>query len=362
MQPAYRQSASRKHAENGKTKMAAAANTLTIDATALDGINFNTYIADYFTGLQAKSAQYFGGTPDVTQMGTFYVNGTQVLNRYDVAGSDPLTLSAKVLIVGGTEIAYDYMHHGTTFGHGISGFADSLTFGNWIDGTTTGTRGTGASGEIAGLDTGLTITGFNLTAAPGAGTDPATNLVQALYSGARNLDAALIYSLIDDYSLAFNGSAGADTVNGFAFDDQLRGNAGDDVLRGFGGDDSSVGGSGADSLTGGQGNDSLWGQGGKDMLNGGAGDDMLHGGFGADRLVGGAGADTFAFQKKGGIDTVVDFGIGVDKLDVSALGVASLDDFKIVETKKYVQLSAEGTTIRLLGVDADDLVAGDFLF
>lgn len=342
--------------------MAAAANTLTIDATALDGINFNTYIADYFTGLQAKSAQYYGGTPDVTQMGTFYVNGTQVLNRYDVVGSDPLTLSAKVVIVGGTEIAYDYMHHGTQYGHGISGFADSLTFGNWVDGVTTGTRGTGAAGEITGLDTGLTISGFNLTAAPGAGTDPATNLVQALYSGARNLDAALIYGLINDYSLDYSGSAGADIVRGYSFDDTLAGNNGADLVAGRLGDDQLSGGAGADTVNGGEGTDLLAGDAGQDVLRGALGNDILAGGGGADRLIGGKSADTFVFTAKGGVDVIVDFGTGADKIDVSALGLSGLEDFKITEKGNYTQLAAEGTVIRLLGFDADDLRDSHFLF
>ena len=342
--------------------MAAAANTLTIDASALNGFNFGTYIADYFTGLQAKSAQYFGGTPDVTQMGTFYVNGTQVVNRYDVAGTDPLTLSAKVVMVGGEGIAYDFMHHGSSFGHGISGFADSLTFGNWVEGVTTGTRGIGAEGEVTGLETGLTITGFNLTAAPGAGTDPATNLVQALYNGARNLDAAPIYDLMNDYSLNVTASAGADTVQGYSFDDVLSGKGGKDLLRGRLGDDSLLGGAGADTLSGGEGRDVVTGGDAADLLRGGDGNDSLSGGAGADRLTGGKGADVFVFAPKGGIDIITDFRTGADKIDVSALGVDRLKDFKITEKGNYTQLAAEGTVIRLIGFDTDDLRDSHFLF
>ncbi|GHC63379.1 calcium-binding protein [Neogemmobacter tilapiae] len=345
--------------------MAAAANTLTIDATALDGIHFNTYIADYFAGLSGGTQKFYGGTPDAAFGQTYYMNGDQSVYRFKTG--EPAVDSPKAVLVGGDEIAYDFIHHGAANGHGFSGTIDSITFGNWIEGTTTGTQGNGDAGLVTGFENQLILSGFNLVTA--VGTGPGTNnLVHTLHNLLRtgkalgDAEGIGIYDIIDDYSLAFNGSAGQDTVNGFAFDDVLKGNAGADVLRGFGGDDQAIGGIGTDTLTGGEGNDSLWGQGGNDRLNGGAGNDYLHGGFGADRLTGGAGADLFVFQVKGGVDTVVDFGNGADKLDVSALGLSGLADFKITETKKYVQLSAEGTTIRLLGLDADDLSAGDFLF
>jgi Ca2+-binding RTX toxin-like protein len=75
------------------------------------------------------------------------------------------------------------------------------------------------------------------------------------------------------------------------------------VLRGAGGNDT---------LTGGTGNDTLIGFAGADSLTGGAG---------ADSLTGGAGADKFVFNNPNeGIDTITDFTLADDVINVSATG------------------------------------------
>jgi len=68
------------------------------------------------------------------------------------------------------------------------------------------------------------------------------------------------------------------------------------------------------------GNDIVEGKAGNDTLTGGRGNDLLTGGSGADLLVGGAGSDTFVytdFNDKG--DTITDFGVGRDVLDLKTL-------------------------------------------
>ncbi|RZT10670.1 Hemolysin-type calcium-binding repeat-containing protein [Duganella sp. CF402] len=74
------------------------------------------------------------------------------------------------------------------------------------------------------------------------------------------------------------------------------------------------GGSGADVLNGLAGNDTLTGNAGNDKLLGGDGDDLLTGGDGADTLTGGTGADSFVLSSNVGVDTVMDFVSGTDKL------------------------------------------------
>ncbi|WP_420010631.1 M10 family metallopeptidase C-terminal domain-containing protein [Tateyamaria sp.] len=51
---------------------------------------------------------------------------------------------------------------------------------------------------------------------------------------------------------------------------------------------------------------------------GGVGADILVGGSGNDTLTGGAGADVFVFDREAGFDTVIDFEVGTDKIDLSA--------------------------------------------
>ena len=58
-----------------------------------------------------------------------------------------------------------------------------------------------------------------------------------------------------------------------------------------------------------------------------SGDDTIEGGTTDDTLTGGDGADTFVFNQDSGRDTITDFTIGTDKIDLSAFtGITSFDD------------------------------------
>ena len=125
------------------------------------------------------------------------------------------------------------------------------------------------------------------------------------------------------------GRDGDDDLYGGAGDDRLFGEAGRDVLDGGAGFDRLVGGRGDDTLRGGLDDDELRGGGGHDTLLGGDGDDFLHGGGGRDRvdgglgddeLFGGGGRDTFVFGLDHGFDTIQDFDVARDQLDLSAFG------------------------------------------
>ncbi|MGB3409050.1 MAG: calcium-binding protein [Jannaschia sp.] len=56
---------------------------------------------------------------------------------------------------------------------------------------------------------------------------------------------------------------------------------------------------------------------GNDTVRAGAGDDVIFGGLGADDLSGGAGYDVFVMTGDGQADTIRDFEIGIDKIDLS---------------------------------------------
>lgn len=76
--------------------------------------------------------------------------------------------------------------------------------------------------------------------------------------------------------------------------------------------------------------ETLFGGGGRDVLRGGDGADTLMGGAGADRLEGGIGADVFVYgnvsdsNSVSGRDKIVDFELGVDKVDLSAISPNTL--------------------------------------
>ncbi|GJE00636.1 tandem-95 repeat protein [Methylobacterium isbiliense] len=115
----------------------------------------------------------------------------------------------------------------------------------------------------------------------------------------------------DVIDAAFN--AGRGTTAG---EDTVLGGNGADQMYGLDGSDLLLGGNGDDRLFGGQGRDRLEGETGADWLDGGLGADTLLGGQGNDTLVGGAGADVFVLGKSGGSDTVTDFQVGTDRLEL----------------------------------------------
>ncbi|RKQ73502.1 S8 family serine peptidase [Oceanibaculum indicum] len=89
------------------------------------------------------------------------------------------------------------------------------------------------------------------------------------------------------------------------------------ILAGAHGHDALTGGAGADLLEGNKNADTLVGGLGDDTLRGGKGHDRLDGGGGNDVMHGGLGENIFAFADGSGIDTIMDFGIGRDRIEVS---------------------------------------------
>jgi serralysin len=121
------------------------------------------------------------------------------------------------------------------------------------------------------------------------------------------------------------GGHGHDLIYGEAGNDRVFGGTGLDTIYGGGGSDVLYGDSGNDILHGDTGADILYGGVGLDVLYGGAGNDTLVGGMGRDTMFGGSGADVFVFntasESLGGTnrDTIADFEVGIDKIDISAL-------------------------------------------
>ncbi|WP_342291553.1 tandem-95 repeat protein [Vibrio diazotrophicus] len=115
------------------------------------------------------------------------------------------------------------------------------------------------------------------------------------------------------------GGSGKDILDGGSGQDSLAGGSGDDKLYGQQGDDLLSGESGSDYLEGGQGQDYLYGGLGNDILVGGDGDDVLIGGNGHDQLTGGSGSDVFVIEGSNSSDTIMDFNIQEDIVDISEL-------------------------------------------
>lgn len=160
---------------------------------------------------------------------------------------------------------------------------------------------------------------------------------------------------------ALSGANGADRLLGGGGADTLTGGKGQDWLAGQSGADQLSGGAGRDRLAGGGGQDELDGGRGRDKLIGGGGADDLTGGRGRDQLVGGGGADVFHFAKGDGADQILDFDVARDQIDLSQLST-DFAALTIVDAAGGARIVADGVSILLVGKDADEMTADQFLF
>nr|WP_245846264.1 MULTISPECIES: putative Ig domain-containing protein [Pseudomonas] len=120
-------------------------------------------------------------------------------------------------------------------------------------------------------------------------------------------------------------------------------------------------------------------------MNGGAGDDILVGGVGIDKLTGGTGADTFRFATQSDSyrnatasfdDTITDFDVTLDKIDLAGLGFTGLGNghggtlqvsYSASTNRTYIKdydADASGNRFELIlsGNLASTLTASNFIF
>ncbi|MEL7215052.1 MAG: hypothetical protein AAGJ96_03830 [Pseudomonadota bacterium] len=114
------------------------------------------------------------------------------------------------------------------------------------------------------------------------------------------------------------------------------------------------------TLKGGAGNDVLDGMGGADMLKGRRGDDTLYDGDGKDKLKGGQGADTFVFDADGKVDRIVDFQLGLDRIDLAQIPLIGMGDITITARDLGARIEAGGEVILLRNADKGPLDPADF--
>ena len=185
--------------------------------------------------------------------------------------------------------------------------------------------------------------------------------VGGISSGATDVESLLTQSAVtqlvgEGQSIA--GDSGDNTLDGTNGHDRIDGGGGEDTILAGGGSDKISGGDQNDTIYAGSGNDEVWGDNGRDMVwlengsdtfhdnsqtgehshdtvyggsgndtfNGGGGDDLfygesgddiLSGGIGSDTLSGGAGADMFRFADGDGVDTITDFEVTEDSIELN---------------------------------------------
>jgi Ca2+-binding RTX toxin-like protein len=185
----------------------------------------------------------------------------------------------------------------------------------------------------------------------------------------------------DNTSDVLGGGVGDDVISGNGGNDIIYGgqdsifDAGtNDLIYGGSGNDTVYAGNGADDVRGGLGNDLVYGGGQSDRLVGEAGQDYLWGGSGNDQLYGGGldgggdfSRDVFAFQAGSGDDSIVDFELAFDYLDLrySATQFAVPQDVVAASTQfsNGVQINlGGGDVVFLYDVTKADLANANYYF
>ncbi len=152
-----------------------------------------------------------------------------------------------------------------------------------------------------------------------------------------------------------NGREGADTMAGGAgFDSYTVDNIGDTVIENFDAGTDKISSSVTYALplnvenleltgtavingTGNNLSNSITGNSANNLLNGSDGNDILNGGRGTNTLTGGAGNDIFRFTTPGHVDTITDFNVADDTIEIenslftslNTLGALAPDQFRI---------------------------------
>lgn len=128
------------------------------------------------------------------------------------------------------------------------------------------------------------------------------------------------------------------------------------------------GGAVVDILTGTSANDTIFGHGRNDELRGMGGDDHLIDGRGNDYLWGGTGADVFEFIADARKDYIMDYEIGVDRIDLRGASMLYyFGDIEIITTADGAKLKYGNEQVIITTFDATPLTADmftqdDFIF
>lgn len=112
---------------------------------------------------------------------------------------------------------------------------------------------------------------------------------------------------------------------------------------------------------GGVGDDLLALTGGDGVLSGGAGSDILRDGTANDELIGGSGKDTFVLTADGHADTIFDFELGKDRIDLTLLPyLRNLQQLRFTPIAGGIVIQYGTELLTVLTADGRSLTAADF--
>jgi Ca2+-binding RTX toxin-like protein len=185
------------------------------------------------------------------------------------------------------------------------------------------------------------------------------------------IDFSALTALVS-INLSAGSISGGATNKTISNTENVRGTAYNDVITGDIFSNRLFGGNGNDTISGGINNDGLYGNDGDDILDGGLQNDILYGGAGIDNLTGGSGSDIFKYDvitesTTTNYDTITDFVIGTDKIDLALL-VSDISGFGAltisnISGNTYSINDAAGSSFGLRAtITGGTLSASDFVF
>ena len=155
---------------------------------------------------------------------------------------------------------------------------------------------------------------------------------------------------------------GNDRIYGSADKDLIFGHDGNDKIYAGSDNDTVYGGTGNDTIKGQAGDDYLYGEAGKDRLIGNSGNDVIDGGLDDDVIILGRGEDIIVANSGSGLDRVVDFKNGEDKIQLGS-GI-SYKDLKVFDYKGDTivkNLLTKELLVWLKRISAETIDAKDFV-